>query len=775
MKYQTKATTILTNVDQFGKFNILDYLENLEIIKETPAEIEIHCPACQAKNFKIDKKEGKYYGYSCDCMGSEAGKKEIIKAVLGPDWQEHSHHPRPNHIQKPNNQPKTTPPEISKIQSSEHGLCANLDPKANDTISLGKLASIPQDYPAPIKPRYIPKDIIATAHKTGATQNQIQEITYQYSPTQFVKRFQWPNKESSKGHSKSFRQCHINDQGKTIWKKGEGDWPLYRQTEAIESGGWILFQEGEKCVEASRSLGIASVTPQGGNWDKVNLSQSLKALQNANVPGIVFIADNDEAGVKKATSLLKASLDIDFPVIVIPITRFWSEAPEKGDLADWITWGKTNNMYDPDFIRRIEEEIHRTVNEREKLAALPPIPQLTKGQQLKLEIKAWQQETDIAEREIRKVEICCQYQISGRAFDAIAQSLELDYIQAQHNKHHIGNFMGLPTKGTPILAPGIPAIGVTILAGLPGTGKTTLAYDLAGAVLMGDEFLGEVPTQKGSVLFLACDEPYAHVQDKFINRGIANVESHLGTIITDWTVREWSALESTVDEMRPNLVIVDSFNGIHEDDRFDENSAAAANTIKKLEKLSSRYSVPIVVIHHINKSKENRGVNKLRGSSAIAASCSSILILEGTEGTYKTLSQPKIRGSEPINLTLEADFEFGRFKVVSGNLADENTKSLAQRLLSFFEHHPGTLFEMVELRNHFPSEDRKVLTNSLNRLVNRGHIIKQPSKTNLRSKVYGINCTDNHPVDDLPLPPPINPLKEFDDKTPQTIDIKEIE
>jgi hypothetical protein len=159
------------------------------------------------------------------------------------------------------------------------------------------------------------------------------------------------------------------------------------------------------------------------------------------------------------------------------------------------------------------------------------------------------------------------------------------------------------------------------------------------------------------------------------------------------------------------------------------------------------------VIHHINKSKENRGVNKLRGSSAIAASCSSILILEGTEGNYKTLSQPKIRGSEPINLNLEADFEFGRFKVVSGNLADDNTKSLAERVHNFFLLHPGSLFEMTELRDHFPSEDRKVLTNSLNRLVNRGHIIKRPSKTNLRSKVYGIERTDNYAVNDLLSPP----------------------
>ena len=41
MAFENHNTAILTNVDQFAKFNILDYPERLEIIDETGYYIEI--------------------------------------------------------------------------------------------------------------------------------------------------------------------------------------------------------------------------------------------------------------------------------------------------------------------------------------------------------------------------------------------------------------------------------------------------------------------------------------------------------------------------------------------------------------------------------------------------------------------------------------------------------------------------------------------------------------------------------------------------------------
>lgn len=396
-----------------------------------------------------------------------------------------------------------------------------------------------------------------------------------------------------------------------------------------------------------------------------------------------------------------------------------------------------------DFKRRINDRRYERIKAQKN-----QVIQNTKSQieRAKNEIKAWLLEDDLVGKALTKSAICRVYGLDKKTFEVIADSLDENSSKPKAKLLELSEYLALPTGGNPLLAPGVASMGVTIFAGNPGAGKTTLAYDLAGAVLMGDEFLGEVPSRQGSVLFVNCDESYQWGQDKFINRGIAgHVPDDKVTILLDWDVSQWSDLETTVEDMRPTLLIVDSFNAIHNDPNFDENSAQASQTVKKLERLSAKYCVPIVLIHHLGKSKDNKGVNKLRGSTAIAASASSVLILEG-EGTQKRLYQPKIRGSEPLDVTVEMDAENGRFKVLSGNITDDATKSLTAKLIDLFAANPDVLFENVELRDRFPGTERKTLTNALNKIlgtvIGNGKIIKRPSKVNQKFKVYGLECTN---------------------------------
>jgi predicted P-loop ATPase len=70
-------------------FSILTHLDKLAPVegKSTPTTGEYYCPVCQAPNFKVDLKTGKYNAYGCDCMATDAGKKRVIEAISPATWE----------------------------------------------------------------------------------------------------------------------------------------------------------------------------------------------------------------------------------------------------------------------------------------------------------------------------------------------------------------------------------------------------------------------------------------------------------------------------------------------------------------------------------------------------------------------------------------------------------------------------------------------------------------------------------------------------------------
>ena len=66
-------------------FNILEYRDRLEIVKETRSQIVAKCPACGGTNLKIDQKSGKWQCW--DHPDDAKHKKEIRDAINPPKRQ----------------------------------------------------------------------------------------------------------------------------------------------------------------------------------------------------------------------------------------------------------------------------------------------------------------------------------------------------------------------------------------------------------------------------------------------------------------------------------------------------------------------------------------------------------------------------------------------------------------------------------------------------------------------------------------------------------------
>jgi putative DNA primase/helicase len=213
-----------------------------------------------------------------------------------------------------------------------------------------------------------PKDIPRNALQT----------TYDYSPTQKVVRYEWPDATNPKGHDKTYRQFHLDPDGKKVWKKGEARWSAYRIDEVVEilktvpdgEPVAIAMPEGELGVELARNIGLAGLTLQGSNWSDPETQKMLETLRatGKNVC-LVAIRDNDDTGIKKGTSIGLVARHIQFPYLTIDPRAIYPDIPEKGDIREML-----EVMEGDEFLRRVEAEITKAANSSEPNNSLTTHP-----------------------------------------------------------------------------------------------------------------------------------------------------------------------------------------------------------------------------------------------------------------------------------------------------------------------------------------------------------------------------------------------------------------
>jgi putative DNA primase/helicase len=195
------------------------------------------------------------------------------------------------------------------------------------------------------------------------------QITYEYSPTQKVVRYEWPDATNPKGRDKTFSQFHIDPDGKKVWTKGDAPWPAYRIDEVVEllktipdsEPVVIPMLEGENNVEIARGIRLAALTLQGSNWGDLEIQKMLEALRatGKNV-SIAVISDNDETGIKKGKSVWLVARHLQFPCLIIDPLAIDVDIPEKGDIREFL-----EVMEADEFLIRVEAEITKATNSSE--------------------------------------------------------------------------------------------------------------------------------------------------------------------------------------------------------------------------------------------------------------------------------------------------------------------------------------------------------------------------------------------------------------------------
>ena len=150
-----------------------------------------------------------------------------------------------------------------------------------------------------------------------------------YSSTQWVEIVR-------NGNEKKHIPHHQDDEGRAQRGAGDEPWPLWRQDDAITHGVgmWIAEAEGEKCGAWFRAGGVVAISQPGHDHKPASIERRYRTLVEAGVAGVLYLADNDETGRKKAERCAAAAATVGLPLLVLHASDVWSDMPVGGSIDD---------------------------------------------------------------------------------------------------------------------------------------------------------------------------------------------------------------------------------------------------------------------------------------------------------------------------------------------------------------------------------------------------------------------------------------------------------
>ena len=422
------------------------------------------------------------------------------------------------------------------------------------------LARLPQ--PGPVPP----------AHLSDG-----QRINYSADPEQWVSVKVEPHGE------KKHYPWHIGDNGKPKCGKGHDPWPLWREADALKhgSGQWVTEAEGEKCA-AWLMAGCAVAISQPGHAHTAGaIKCRYSRLQDAGVVGVVYVADNDITGEKKAQRCAAAAAAAGLQFLIVRAIEVWPGIPAGGSIDDAPgTPAERLRALEaaiPAAVKRQEAERQRSDDKDDETETRPPTYlELLQG------CLAAIQDGDVDEEMRQRAAIIGVYrrndaQVTAALFRLLteqetgmpagsipeSESLDLDLIEGMD----------------PLIDGFIPANDLTLIYGSKGAGKTAAGLAVSFAVADGTGLLDhDKPAEAGPALFIASDSGAAPLVSAMQDMGLMDhpgvkkgadqsfyVWSHdAGQRMTAWCadVPGVVRLLKFVREKRVRLVVIDSAKAI---------------------------------------------------------------------------------------------------------------------------------------------------------------------------------------------------------------------
>ena len=391
----------------------------------------------------------------------------------------------------------------------------------------------------------------------------------------------------------------------------------YRYNDAIaesdKTGLPIIVVEGELTCEAVWAVGLPSITFLGGSKQYRTNGDYSALFKNKK---LVLAPDRDEHGV----AFMK-EVEVDNPgaswLYADPRSWEWQNLPSGDglDLADYIEEGATKE----DLLASIvSKSKHSGVDGKpayeEIIAAVETFVGLyANDARIAYETGNWLEQRGVKmnQSNVEKIIEEAKTRIYGRE--------EIETIDALT----IAN----ADQCREWLIAGIMPLGsVMLLAASGGTGKSTIVYNWALNIALGQSWSGRRCMQ-GKSLIIQSDEPLVDTSEKLGVIGYQDANLEPGTVAfwENWRFGHMKQLEDYVRKNRPVFIAIDSLTACLAGMDVDLVKSNAGDVIYGLRDIANQYKCSIIILHHLNKS------GGLRDSTSFVDNVSEVVKLTKAE------------------------------------------------------------------------------------------------------------------------------------------------
>ena len=145
--------------------------------------------------------------------------------------------------------------------------------------------------------------------------------------------------------------------------------------------------------------------------------------------------------------------------------------------------------------------------------------------------------------------------------------------------------------------------GISMLGGAPKIGKSWMVLDIGVRVAKGEP-IWNLPTKRGTVLYLALEDSLARIQERLCKL-TDDVPSNLFFAIAAGTLADdlCFQIEQFISEHRDTvLVIIDTFQIVRVGG-IDSSYANDYDEVRKLKALADKMRISLLLVHHLRASK----------------------------------------------------------------------------------------------------------------------------------------------------------------------------